>query len=151
MGYTVNPNLSPGLIPYDLSRGGTLFNFRGAADINEEAVYAQDQITIKNLTLNPGLRFDNYDGLSTDHLLEPRFGASYLFKRTGTVIRASYDRTMETPYNENLILSSTTGGGGLASNAFGAYGSGPLRPGHRNEFDTGLQQGIGKYIRVEGD
>ena len=35
-------------------------------------------------------------------------------------MRASYSRTFETPYNENLVLSSATGVGGLASNAFGA-------------------------------
>jgi len=151
LGYTANPSLALGLIPYDLSRAGTLFLFHGAANVNEQAVYAQDQITLKNLTLSPGVRFDNYDGLSTDRLVEPRFGFSYLFKKTGTVIRGSYDRTMETPYNENLILSSTTGAGGLASNGFGSFGNAPLRPGHRNEFDVGLQQGVGKYLRVESD
>ena len=151
LGYISNPNLSPGLVPYDLSRGGSLFHFHGSADINEEAIYVQDQITIKNLTLNPGLRFDNYDGIPTDKLVEPRFGFSYLFKQTGTVIRGSYDRTMETPYNENLVLSSTTGAGGLASNVFGAFASQPLRPGHRNQFDAGLQQGISKWVRIEAD
>ncbi len=151
LGYSTNPNLSPGLIPYDLSRGGSLFHFLGAAHINEQAVYAQDSITIKNLTLNPGLRFDHYDGLSKDKLVEPRFGLSYLFKKTGTVIRGSYDRTLETPFNENLLVSSSTGGGGLASTSFGGYGAQPLRPGHRNEFDTGFQQGVGKYLRVEAD
>ncbi len=150
LGYVMNPNLSVGLIPYDLTRGGSLFNFRGAANVNEEAVYAQDQITIKNLTLSLGLRFDNYDGISTDKLLQPRFGFSYLFKPTGTVIRGSYDRTMETPYNENLVLSSTTGAGGLASNVFGAFGSQSLRPGHRNQYGVGMQQAIKKYVQIDG-
>lgn len=150
-GYSPNPNLAPGLIPFDLSRGGSLFRFHGSANINEESVYAQDQITLKNLTLNPGLRFDNYDGLSSDHMLEPRFGFSYLFKRTGTVIRGSYDRTMETPYNENLVLSSTTGAGGLSSNAEGGFGGAALRPGHRNEYDAGLQQGISRYVQIQAD
>ena len=151
LGYVANPSLSPGLVPYDLTRGGTLFHFRGATNINEQAVYGQDQISLHDLTLTLGLRFDNYDGLSTDHLFEPRVGFSYLMKRTGTVIRGSYDRTMETPYNENLVLSSTTGAGGLASNVFGTFGSQPLRPGHRNEYDAGLQQALGKYLRMEGD
>ncbi len=151
LGYSVNPALSPGLIQYDLTRGGSLFHFRGATNINEEAVYAQDQITIKDLTLTIGVRFDNYDGISTDHLIQPRSGFSYLIRKTGTVIHGSYDRTMETPYNENLILSSTTGAGGLASNVFGAFGSTPLKPGHRNEYDAGLQQAFSKYLRLEGD
>ena len=37
-----------------------------------------------------------------------------VFKRTGTVLRAAYSRTIETPFNENLLLSSATGIGGLA-------------------------------------
>ena len=151
LGYLPNPNVSPGLIPFDLTRGGKLFHFHGAANINEQAVHGQDQITIKNLTLTLGLRFDNYDGISSDKLVQPRTGFSYLFRKTGTVIRGSYDRTLETPYNENLLLSSTTGTGGLASNVFGAFGSTPLRPGHRNEYDAGFQQAVGKYVRIESD
>ncbi len=148
-GYITNPNLSPGLIPYDLTRGGSLFNFHDAANINEQAIYAQDQITLGGVTLSLGLRFDNYAGISTDNLLEPRAGISYLFKPTGTVFRASYSRTMETPYNENLVLSSTTGAGGLASNVFGAFGSQALRPGHRNQYGVGLQQAIKKYLQID--
>jgi outer membrane cobalamin receptor len=148
-GYVANPNVSPGLIPYDLTRGGSLFHFNGAANINQEAVYAQDQITIRNLTLNLGVRFDNYDGITSDNLFQPRVGVSYLFKPSGTVVRASYTRSMETPYNENLVLSSTTGAGGLATNVFGAYGSQALRPGHRNEYSTGIQQAFKRYIQID--
>ena len=151
LGYTANPGFAPGLAPYDLTRGGMLFHFHGRANINQQAFYIQDQITIKNLTINPGLRFDNYDGISSDRLLEPRIGVSYLAKRTGTVLRFSFDRSLETPYNENLGLSSTTGAGGLASTVFGAYGSQPLRPGHRNQYDTGFEQTVGKYIQINGD
>ncbi|MGI9075133.1 MAG: TonB-dependent receptor [Bryobacteraceae bacterium] len=151
LGYAANPNLSPGLIPFDLTRGGSLFRFNGRANINEQAVYAQDQMTIKSLSLNLGLRFDNYDGISHDKLLQPRAGVSYLFKKTGTVIRGSYSRTMETPYNENLVLSSTTGSGGLAFNAFGAFTSEALRPGHRNQFGVGLQQAVKTYIQFDGE
>ncbi|MGI8962040.1 MAG: TonB-dependent receptor [Bryobacteraceae bacterium] len=151
LGYIANPNLSPGLIPFDLTRGGSLFRFHGRANINEQSVYVQDQMTLKDLSLNFGVRFDNYDGISHDKLLQPRAGFSYLFKKTGTVMRASYSRTMETPYNENLILSSTTGSGGLASNAFGAFASQALRPGHRNQYDVGLQQAVKRYIQIDGE
>ncbi len=151
LGYMANPGVSAGLIPFDLTRGGSLFHFHGADNINEQAVYAQDSLTIKKLTLDLGLRFDNYDGISTDNLLEPRFGISYLLKNTGTVLRGSYSRTMETPYNENLVLSSTTGAGGLASNVFGAYGSAALRPGHRNQFNLGFQQKVKNFLQIDGD
>ncbi len=150
-GYLPNPDVSLGLIPFDLSRGGTPFLFHGRANINQENVYAQDQVTIKNLTLNLGLRFDNYDGLSTDHLLQPRVGISYLIKPTGTVLRASYTRSFETPYNENLVLSSQTGFGGLTTSAFEPFGSSPLRPGHRNQFGVGFQQALKKVIQIDAN
>ncbi len=150
-GTVANPNFSPGLLPFDLTRGGRFFMFHGDANINTQAIYAQDQITIKSLTISAGLRFDNYSGLSKDNLLEPRIGFSYLVKVTGTVIRGSYTRAMETPYNENLVLSSDTGAGGLATNIFGAYGSTPLRPGHRNQLSGGFEQSIKKYAQVEAN
>jgi len=42
------------LLPFDLTMGGSLFNFRGHADIREKALYAQDAITKGNFT-QPGL------------------------------------------------------------------------------------------------
>ncbi len=148
-GYLPNPNLSLGLMALDLSRGGNPFRFHGSANINQQNVYAQDQVTLKNLTLNLGLRFDNYDGISTDRLLQPRVGLSYLIKQTGTVLRASYTRTFETPYNENLVLSSQTGFGGLATSSFDPFGASAIRPGHRNQFSLGFQQAIKKVVQFD--
>jgi hypothetical protein len=147
-GYAVNPNLSLGLIPYDLTRGGAYFLFHDRANVNEQAVYAEDQITIKNFSASLGVRFDNYSGLSKDNLVEPRIGLSYMFKPTGTVFRAAFTRSLETPYNENLLISSATGAGGLSSN-FGGYGGQPLRPGHRDQYSTGLQQAIKRYLQID--
>jgi len=148
-GLTPNPNLAPGLVPYDLTRGGSLFRFRDTGNVNEYAVYAQDSITLGNWTLNGGFRFDQYNGPSEGTGAEPRIGASYHIKRTGTVLRASFARTFETPYNENLLLSSFAGVGGLANNVFGAYGATPLRPGTRNQYNTGFQQALGRYVLLD--
>ena len=38
--------------------------------------------------------------------IEPRLGIAYNIKPTNTVLRVSYARTLETPFNENLVLSS---------------------------------------------
>jgi hypothetical protein len=149
LGYMPNPNLEPGLIPYDITRGGSLFLFHGNGNVNQQAVYAQDQITWRNWTFNLGLRFDNYDGISTDNLFQPRAAVSYLIKSTNTVLKASFTRSLETPYNENLVLSSSTGGGGLEQNLFGEN-SEALRPGHRNEYNAGLQQALGRYLQIDG-
>jgi len=67
-------------------------------------------------------------------------------KQSNTVLRASYARTMETPFNENLILSSI----GCASPVLNPLllcsspSLTPLSPGFRNEFHVGLQQEFGK-------
>jgi hypothetical protein len=149
LGLTGNPDLQPGLSPFDLTRGGSPFQYRDSGKINQYAVYVQDSYTIRNWTFNGGLRIDRYKGLSQATGAEPRVGASYLIKQSNTVLRASYSDTFETPYNENLLLSSAAGMGGLARNVFGAYGSAPLKPGTRNQYNTGVQQTIGRYVVVD--
>ena len=148
-GLVANPNLSPGLVPYDLTRGGSLFRFRASGKVNEYALYVQDSITFGNWTVNGGLRFDQYNGPAEGTGVEPRVGASYQVKATGTVLRGSFARTFETPYNENLLLSSFAGQGGLANNVFGAFGASQLKPGTRNQFNTGFQQALGKYAVLD--
>ena len=147
-----NNDFLPGLLPYDLTRGGSLFTFNGRTTIKQQAAYIQDAVSFKNgLTLSLGVRFDNYQGISKGNSFQPRLGVSYQFKPTNTVIRASYTRNFETPYNENLILSSQTGGNGLADGILGDTTATTLKPGNRNQFNVGLQQGIGKYIVADID
>jgi hypothetical protein len=151
LGFTANPNFLPGLVPYDLTRGGSPLLFSDKGNINEYAFYVQDSITLGGLSFSPGLRVDRYDGLSQATSVQPRIGVSYLLKPTRTVLRVAYSHTMETPYNENLLLSSATGVGGLGSGAFGAYGQEPPKPGVRDQYNAGLQQAIGRYLQVNAD
>jgi hypothetical protein len=102
-------------------------------------------------SVNIGFRDDQYNGLVSKNGPQPRLGLSYLVNRTGTVLRAAYSRTFETPFNENLLLSSATGSGGLAENVFGAKASLPLEPGVRNQFNTGLQQKFGRWLVFDAD
>jgi outer membrane cobalamin receptor len=147
-----NPNFNPDLLPLDLTRGGSLFQFAGTGNVNEYAGYVQDTVTVDNLTINAGVRFDRYDAFGTikDSQAEPRSGISYLVRRTGTVLRAGYAHTMETPYNENLLVATSPAGAFLIS-AFSSQGQAALQPGSRNQFNAGLQQAISRYIQVEGD
>ena len=146
-----SPNFLPGLLPFDLTRGGNYFLFHGHTDIKQEAAYAQDSITFGNATASLGVRFDNYNGITHGRLVQPRLGISYHLKSTGTVLRGSFTRNFETPYNENLVLSSVTGAGGLANGTLGDTSNLPLRPGTRTQFNVGIQQGIGKYIVLDFD
>jgi hypothetical protein len=150
-GFQANPNLSPGLVAYDLTRGGSLFRYYGHANIRQQAFYGQDTINFGKLTLNLGFRWDRYDGISKGTQPQPRAALSYLIKPTQTVLRIAYSHTYETPLNENLVLSSATGAGGLAANVFGAQASVPLQPGIRNMYNAGLQQNFGSHFVFEGD
>jgi hypothetical protein len=129
---------------FDLtSPGGVPFVFDGAATIKEQAVYAQDEIQAGDVTLKLGLRAEHYDGLTTASMVQPRLGVSYNVPGSGTVLRASYGRTMETPYNENLLISS-----GVGANDLVGQGQ-PLAPGRRNQFEAGVQQGFGRWVVVD--
>ena len=148
--YMGNPNLQPGLVPYDLTRGGSMFFFHGKANINQYGFFAEDTIKTGNFTFNLGLREDQYNGLASANGVQPRLAISYLIPKSNTVLRAAYARTFETPFNENLILSSGTGAGGLAQNVFGSQST-PIEPGFRNQFNTGFQQGIKGWLVVDAD
>jgi hypothetical protein len=149
-GFTPNPNFLGGLLRYDLTRGGQLYQFQGKVRIRQLAVFAQDLTTLGPLSLSLGLRFDRYRGLTDGDSAQPRGGFSYLFRRTRTVLRGGYSHTMETPTNENLVTSSSTGPGGLAGSLLqGAAEQRPIALGSRNQYDAGIQQALGKWLLVD--
>lgn len=141
------------LAPYDLTRGGTLYGFVGHTDVKELALYVQDDITKGNWAINLGIRGDFYNGLTTHKEGEPRLGIAYNIKPSNTVLRVSYARVLETPFNENLVLSNQ-GCGNPVLNPLLLCSSPsitPFSPGWRNEFHAGIQQAFGKYLVVSGE
>jgi hypothetical protein len=71
------------------------------------------------------------------------------------VLRVSYARSLETPFNENLIIASE----GCSVPFLAAFvpppgvtcNLGAIQPGWRNELHAGLQQVIGKYVVIDGE
>jgi hypothetical protein len=168
-GLAANPNFNPLLACYDLTRTATLpasdncpnstsglYHWYGHANIRELSAYIQDAITKRNWTFNLGFRFDYYDGLVTASQPEPRLGIAYNIKRTSTVLRVSYARTLETPFNENLVLSSEGCDDAViralvASTISPCTSNVPLSPGWRNEFHAGLEQAFGRHLVFDGE
>jgi len=152
-GSVANPGYLPVLAPWDFTRGGGYYPWHGHADIKETALYIEDQIKAGNWQWNLGIRGDIYNGLTSATQAEPRVGGAYTIKRTGTVLRASYARTLETPFNENLVLSSE----GCADPVLAPILS--CTPGvstaevagFRNEFHAGLEQAIGRNVIFSGE
>lgn len=165
--FTANANFNSLLGCYDLTRPtpsgndpcppGTiasgLYTFNGHTDVKELALYMQDSITKGNWALNLGLRGDFYNGLTTHKEAEPRLGVAYNIKRTNTVLRISYARTLESPFNENLVLSSIGCSNPVVNPLLlcSSPVSNPLSPGWRNEFHAGLQQAFGRYLVFSGE
>jgi len=164
-----NPGFVPLLGCYDLTRTAPLPGSDGCAnstsglypydvhtDIKELALFVQDTITKNNWVFNLGLRGDLYNGITIYRQAEPRVGVAYNFKRTNTVLRFSYARILETPFNENLVLASN-GCSDPVVNDLMTITQGypcltaPLTPGTRNELHAGLQQAFGKYLVVDGE
>src|SRR5580692_5348029 len=129
------------------------FLFPGHTDVKQLAMYVQDSITVKNWSFNLGIRGDIYEGLSHATQAEPRLGVAYNIKQTNTVLRVSYARTLETPFNENLVLSSVGCSSAVLSPLLACSSNTltPLSPGYRNEFHAGFQQAFGKYLVIDGE
>lgn len=145
---------NPALAPYDLTRGGTKYTWRGRTDVKQLALYAQDQITAGHWLFNLGLRGDFYNGLAKQRQAEPRVGVAYTMPKGGTVLRLSYARTQETPFNENLVLSSQGCNDPVLNGIFSTLGpctAAPFNPGFRNEFHAGLQQSLGHHFVIDGE
>jgi len=155
------PLFSPTLAPYDLTRGGSLFTFAGHTDVKELALYVEDTVTKGSWVFNLGIRGDLYNGITSATQAEPRLGVAYNIKPSNTILRVSYARTLETPFNENLILSSIGCDNPVLGPQDGISGTGlllcssssltPIQPGFRNEFHAGLQQAFGKHVVFDGE
>jgi hypothetical protein len=169
----VDPTFNDGSVPlldcYDLTITGPLptsdgcpkstsglYTFNGHTDVKQVAVFFQDTITKKNWTFNLGIRGETYNGIASTSQVQPRLGVAYNIKPTNTVLRVSYARTLETPFNENLVLASA-GCNDAVINAIMTITQGypcltaPLNAGVRNEFHAGLQQAFGRYLVVDGE
>ncbi len=162
-----NPAFNPLLGCYDLTRTGplpasdgcpnstsALYHYYGHADVREVALFVEDSITLKHWTFNLGIRGDIYHGITSATQPEPRLGVAYNIKPTGTVLRLSYARSLETPFNENLVLSSLGCNDPVINALMSAVGpceTAPLSPGWRNEFHAGIEQAFGKYLVIDGE
>ncbi len=151
---TTNPAFNPVLAPYDLTRGGSTYLYHGQTDVKQLALYGEDSLKVQNWLFNLGIRGDFYNGLAIQRQAEPRAGLSYNFKKSGTVLRVSYARTQETPFNENLVLASKGCYDPVVNAIFSTIGQclpAPFNPGFRNEFHAGFEQSAGRHFVVSAE
>ncbi len=147
-----SPGYNDALLPYDLTRGGSTFSFAAAQVGSQASAFAQSTMSFARLTLNLGVRHDEYRFLVNGRQLQPRLGASYAAFDDRLVLRASYNRNYQTPPNENLLLSNSAAASRLApASVRDAFGSAyrPIQPERQDVYEAGAQFSIGQAVTVD--
>lgn len=128
------------------SGGGQIFTFDDRLTPTLTSAYLQNDLHFKALFLSLGLRWDAYmQRAFTQVQWQPRLGASYRLE-SGTVLRASYDRLLVTPENENLALSTSQQAWDLGP---GRGTRAPSLPGELQDSTSfGVEQQMGKTARL---
>ncbi len=142
----LSPDYNPNLAAHDLTRGGGLFQFTDKATGGLYSGFFQDAIKWRRWQFSLGLRWDTYRFLVSKGQLQPRMGASFHVKETGTVFRASYSRLFQTPPNENLLLSSSKQAASVAPPAVSdIIGTAVvlIQPERQDFLEAGIQQALG--------
>src|ERR1700754_5157716 len=106
------------------------------------SAYVQDRFTVvKNLTLDLGVRYDNYKLLIHEQAVSPRVGIAYFIPKTQTTLKASYNRLFQPPPAENLLLASSSAAAALSpiSVLQGITTVQPILPDKQNSFEAGAQ------------
>lgn len=146
-----DPGFLPTLLKFDLTRGGQWFHFSDKGAGNHYASFVQDKVKLGALVLQLGLRYDNYRFLVGDDQFQPRVGVAWHIARTGTALRASYNRIFQTPVNENLLLSNSDRSAVLVPPDVRATLGGALiriPPERQNSYEVGAQQSLAGKLSI---
>ncbi|HKQ51100.1 MAG TPA: TonB-dependent receptor [Pyrinomonadaceae bacterium] len=142
---TIFPN------PINAFTAASPFVFQGRRTGRTLSAYVQDRFTVfKNLTLDVGLRYDNYRLVIKEDALSPRVGVAYYIPRTQTTLRASYNRLFQPPPAENLLLASSAEATALSpiSVIAGVTTLRPILPDKEHAFEVGMQQLLTRFFRL---
>jgi outer membrane receptor protein involved in Fe transport len=127
------------------------FIFNGSKTGRTLSAYVQDRFAVfPNLTLDVGVRYDNYRLLIGEQAVSPRLGFAYYIPRTKTTLRASYNRLFQPPPAENLLLASSPDAAAISpiSVLQGVTTLEPVLPDKEHAYEAGAQQLLSKYFRL---
>jgi outer membrane receptor protein involved in Fe transport len=120
------------------------FDFADRAADREHALFVQDQIRSGRWTVNAGLRWDAYRLVVSEHAISPRLAVAWS-PDADFSLRASYDRTFQTPASENLLLASSS----AAETIGGAVIRLPVRPSRGNFYEIAASTALARTVRLE--
>jgi hypothetical protein len=113
----------------------------------EQSVFVQDQIRLKNWTVNVGLRWDHYQLFLNRHAVDPRFSISRYFPSADLLVHFSYDRVFQTPSFENILLSSSPEAAQInPSNLLRL-----VEPSEGNYYEAGLTKAVYGKVKVDAN
>jgi hypothetical protein len=112
----------------------------------EQSAFVQDQIRLGKWSINAGLRWDHYKLLVNQNAFSPRLALSRYLPGLNTVLHASYDRVFQTPFFDNILLSSSPLAPSLDSSTFLRL---PVQPSRGNYFELGATKAFFDQLRFE--
>ncbi len=121
------------------------FSFRGRAQDREQALFVQDLMRLHHFTVSAGLRYDHYGFLVRQHAWSPRLGVAWYWPSAGLVLRASYDRVLQTPAFENILLASSPDVTSLSDQVLRL----PLQPSRGNFYEAGFAKTFFGKMRLD--
>jgi len=124
------------------------FSFTGNRPDLEQSVFVQDQIRLKNWTINVGLRWDHYQLLLNQQAFGPRISVSRYFPSAGLLLHVSYDRVFQTPSFENILLSSSTAVESIDPTNFFRL---PVQPSQGNYYEAGFTKVFREKLKLDGN
>src|ERR1700722_5654999 len=87
-------------------------------------------------TVSAGLRWDHYQLLLNQNALSPRISIGRYLPSLNMVLRAFYDRIVQTPSSENILISSSPQIDALNNNFLRL----PVQPSTGNYYEGGLSK-----------
>ena len=125
----------------------TDFAFQGSRPDLEQSVFVQDQIRLKNWTINAGLRWDHYQLFLNRQAVDPRLSISRYFPGIALLVHVSYDRVFQTPSFENILLSSSTAVEAINPSNFLRL----VEPSEGNYYEAGLTKVFAGKLKLDAN
>jgi outer membrane receptor for Fe3+-dicitrate len=107
----------------------------------------QDQIRLKNWTINAGLRWDHYQLFLNRQAVDPRLSISRYFPGIDLLVHVSYDRVFQTPSFENILLSSSTAVEAINPSNFLRL----VEPSEGNYYEAGLTKVFAGKLKLDAN
>ena len=121
------------------------FQFDGRKWDLEQSGFVQDQLNLGPWNISAGLRYDHYQLLVNKAAISPRLGVSRYFKSADLLVHLSYDRVFQTPFLENLLLSSSQQV--LSLNP--VFLRLPVQPSNGNYYEAGATKNFFNRLRLD--